>query len=304
MPGIITSANLDDLRVQFEARFQDALQTTPTWWQMIATEIPSSAESNLYGFIENELDIREWVGERELRTVQEQDYRLTNRHWEGTVALNRDKISDDTLGLFSRVTVPMFGSRVAKWHDRQLADFFLNNVNAFDGQPFFDPNNNNSGTDALGADGVAFAAARAAIKSQKDPLGQPRYVGDEFVLVVPPQLERIARTIVDAEWGSIGVVTEGIHQATNVQKGLAKVLVIEELSVNDNRWFLLATGLPIKPFLVQTREGPDFVAKDNKQRDEQPFSKNENVYGVDFRSAYGVSFPFLAFANDPDGAMS
>jgi phage major head subunit gpT-like protein len=80
--------------------------------------------------------------------------------------------------------------------------------------------------------------------------------------------------------------------------------VIPELSTNPNRWFLSADGLPIKAFIVQNRQAPEMVVLDNKQAGGAAFHNNENVYGVDFRSAYGVSFPWLMHANDPDAAMT
>lgn len=298
----IARARLNALRVQFEAKFQEAFQNVGTWNERLATAIPSEAESNLYGWLENEIEIREWIGERELQVLEEKDYRLSNKHWEASVKLNRDRIADDTLGMFVGVTLPMFATRVAKFHDRRLVDFLLNNATAYDGLPYFSPAARsyvNSGTATLGVDGASFSTTRAAMLSYTDPTGESRYLGDQWTLVVPPQLERIARLNVEAEWNSHSSTQMG----TNVQKGFADVLVIPELATNPNRWFLAATGLPIKPFIVQNRSVPEMVTLDDPNMGGLPFTHNENVYGVDFRSAYGVSFPWLMYANDPDAAM-
>jgi phage major head subunit gpT-like protein len=298
----IARPRLNALRVQFEAKFQEAFQNVGTWNETLATGIPSEAESNLYGFIENEVEIREWVGERELQVLEEQDYRLANKHWESSVRLNRDRIADDTLGMFVDVALPMFATRVAKFHDRRLIDFLLNNATAYDSVDFFSVAGRsyaNSGTATLAVDGAAFSATRAAMLSFVDLKGEPRYIGEKFTLVVPPQLERIARLVVEAEWNS----HTSTQMGTNVQKGFAEVLVVPELAANPNRWFLAATGLPLKPFIVQNRSMPQMIALDDPNMGGPPFLSNENVYGVDFRSAYGVSFPWLMYANDPDAAM-
>jgi phage major head subunit gpT-like protein len=303
--GYISKATLDALRVQFEAKFQEAFEATSAWASELATEVPSDGESNLYGWAENSVEIAEWIGERDMSVLEESDYRLTNRHFQGGIKLNRDKIADDKLGIFTSITIPMFAQRVAKFDDSQLSGILLNNATAYDGEQFFDPNHGNSTSSALDANGVAFAAARAILMSFTDPGGQPRYVGDQFTLVVGPALERTARIVVEAEFNSYGVVgTDGAAHATNVQKGMASVLVVPELVTNPNRWFLFATGLPVKALVMQKRQQPEFVSIENKSEGGRPFTHNENVYGVDFRSEYGVSFPWLAVANDPDAAMT
>lgn len=301
---IINATNLQALRVQFEAKFQEGFENTPLWSPELSTEIGSSADANLYGWLENSLSVREWLGERELQTLKENEYRLKNKHFEGSCKLNRDRIADDTLDMFVGVELPMFAETVAKWDDLSLASILLNNATAYDGLPFFDEAGavrtyTNSGNLELQADGINFAATRAAMRKFVDVRGIPRYVGNQFVLVVPPDLERIARVVVEAEWNTHA----SDQHATNVQKGMAKVLVIEELT-NPDRWFLAATGRPIKPFIVQNRQTPNLVAVDNPANGGPPFHENTNVYGVDFRRAYGVSFPWLMYANDPDGAMT
>jgi phage major head subunit gpT-like protein len=320
---VITQARLDALRVQFSDIFQGAFQRTSAWASSLSTEVPSSAESNLYGFVDNTLPIREWLGERVLRTLEESDYRLVNKHWEGAVELSRNKIADDTLDLFATVTLPMFAANVAKWHDRQLSLILRDNAPCFDGGDFFDPAHphpsggtySNSVELAFDAAGDAFASVRAMMQSFVDASGFPRFVGDRFTLVVPPILERRARVVVDAEWAPLGAVNAGtdgvsVQHATNVQRGMADVIVVPELaavpanlSVATARWFLFATGTPLRALIVQNREAPELVTIDSKQEDGAPFRRNTNLYGVDFRSAYGVSMPWLAIASDPVAAM-
>lgn len=302
----ITTEKLDALRVQFESRFQDVLEVTPTWSDQISTEIDSDGESNLYGFVENSIEIQEWIGERDVSVLEESEYRLTNRHFQGATRINRDKIADDKLGMWMQIDVPLFAQRVAKFDDHQLADILLNNAVAYDGENFFDPNHNNSFNNALDANGIAFAAARAKLRTFTDPTGAVRYVGDQFTLVVSPDLERTAELIVAAEWGPVAGTagTAGISHASNVNRGKASVLVVPELVTNPNRWFLFATGMPIRALIRQKRQQPETVIVDSKESGGRPYTHNENEYGTDFRAAYGVSFPWLAIANDPDGAMT
>lgn len=61
-------------------------------------------------------------------------------------------------------------------------------------------------------------------------------------------------------------------------------------------WYLLDTTRVIKPIIHQTRRAYAFVAKDNMQ-DDNVFSKNEFVYGVDGRSNVGFGLWQMAYAS-------
>lgn len=61
-------------------------------------------------------------------------------------------------------------------------------------------------------------------------------------------------------------------------------------------WFLLVTTGLIKPLIFQRRQAPNFVALANV-RDPNVFWNREFVWGVDYRAAFGVTFPQLAFAS-------
>jgi len=59
-------------------------------------------------------------------------------------------------------------------------------------------------------------------------------------------------------------------------------------------WFLLDTSRALKPFIVQIRRKPKFVALD-KPDDWNVFSKKEFLYGVDYRGNVGYAFWQMAF---------
>lgn len=310
----ITKANLEALRQGFSARFQDAFSTTDTWADRLSTVIDSDSESEVYGFLDDQVEIKEWLGERRLQSLEESEYRLKNRDFEATISLDRNKVEDDKLGLFSTVTVPQLGRAAAKHHDHQLAGILNGNAPCFDGTNFFSTAHplvgggtySNSYNLALAADGVAFNTVRTNMRTRLDPSGKVRDIGSQFLLVVPPQLERVARIIVESESAPFITdpgtpATSGVAPLTNVQRGFATVEVVPELD-DANRWFLLAVGLPLRPLITQVRRAPEFVQLGAAS--EHAMMTNKLLYGVDFRSAYGVSLPFLAAASDPDGAMT
>lgn len=61
-------------------------------------------------------------------------------------------------------------------------------------------------------------------------------------------------------------------------------------------WYVLALDEIVKPFIYQKRKAPNFVAK-TKEDDDGVFYNKELVFGVDYRGAFGYTFPQLAFAS-------
>lgn len=64
-------------------------------------------------------------------------------------------------------------------------------------------------------------------------------------------------------------------------------------------WYLLVTGMPLKPFLYQERQAFQFVALD-KPDDDAAFKRKEFLYGVDGRANAGYGFWQLAYASGQD----
>jgi len=156
---------------------------------------------------------------------------------------------------------------------------------SFDGVAFFSashPSLSGSGTQSNFVSGgtalnaANFAAQKAAMRRLVGYDGDPLGINPN-VLIVPPELEDTANTIVTAAFGASG--------ATNIQRGQARVMVIERLS-DTNDWYLMDSSLPIKPFLFQNRKSPEFVSKIN-MNDDNVFWNKEYVWGADARAAAG-----------------
>jgi phage major head subunit gpT-like protein len=215
-----------------------------------------------------------------------------NRDFELTVEVERNDILDDQLGIYSPLA-EMAGAQAKKLPDDLIVDL-LRNGNAaasttYDGVPFFATNhpiNDGSGsTQANYGTSTALTSAnydakRALMAGYKGADGRPFGVS-AMTLVVPPQLEFTAKTIVNAPLNAAG--------ATNVYAGSANVVVIPELAVDALTWYLLDTRWPVKPFAFQNRQPPKMLKKwsDN---DDNVFFQKKYVMGVDMRcaGAYGL----------------
>ncbi len=63
---LITSAALTQLRIGFSAAFNRGMGNVVTVADKIATTVPSSTASNLYGWLGSIPGLKKWIGEREI----------------------------------------------------------------------------------------------------------------------------------------------------------------------------------------------------------------------------------------------
>ncbi|HYG91200.1 MAG TPA: Mu-like prophage major head subunit gpT family protein [Azospirillum sp.] len=144
----VNAANIRALSVSFRDIYNSVNAATPNrdHYQRLATEIPSTARSNEYGWLGDNFKIREWIGDRVLQNLATHSFTIPNKPFEGTIAVDRDDIEDDNLGVYK----PMIGQigEGAAIHPNELVfDCLRQGETAlcYDGQPFFD-------TDHLGWD--------------------------------------------------------------------------------------------------------------------------------------------------------
>lgn len=275
------------------------------WHEQLATTVPSTTETEEYGWLDDIPDLREWIGERQVQNLRELGYTLRNKTFELTLKVPREKVVDNRY-LSYGVQVDMMAYKAKKKPDRLIADVILAGDSAlcYDGQPFFDTDhpiefgNAGSGVQSNFLDNKAlthenYQAARSTMMSYVGASGSPLGITPNL-LVVPPQLEGIGKQILEADTVALAAATATSNAGiTNVNKGTAKLLVIPELATEGDAWYLLDTSMPIKPFVFQDRESVEFHYRDNPN-DENVFWKNEFVYGCNMRCNAGYALWFLA----------
>jgi phage major head subunit gpT-like protein len=137
--ALVTNALVQALFVGFKKLFQDAQAETPTHWQKIATEVPSTTKSNTYGWLGQFPEFREWIGDRVLKSIKEFGYSILNKDWETTVDVKRTDIEDDEIGIYN----PLFqeAGRASTVQPDKLVFKALKDGRTtlcYDGQNFFD----------------------------------------------------------------------------------------------------------------------------------------------------------------------
>lgn len=137
--AIITNALLNSLRVGFSRAFEDAKSAAVSQWPVAATRVPSSGKSTTYGWLGQYPKLREWVGERSVKSMQEHGYSIVNNLYEATVEVKRTDLEDDNLGVY----MPLMGEMgyAATTHPDTLVFGLLGagtSTECYDGQYFFD----------------------------------------------------------------------------------------------------------------------------------------------------------------------
>ena len=151
---IIKSTILEALRKLFSGLFQDGLKAPGSEWEKIATRIKSSSKGNTYGWMGKFPRLREWVGSRTIKSIQEHGYTIMNKKFESTVGVDRADIEDDNLGMYS----PLFselGSSAREHVDENIFNLLAAGFTTlcYDGQNFFDTDHPvNDKEDGTGSD--------------------------------------------------------------------------------------------------------------------------------------------------------
>lgn len=200
--AIVTPALLQALFTGFKKNFEDAKGEAPAQYTKIATVIKSTTKSNTYGWLGKFPSLRKWVGDRVIESMKAHGYQIVNEDFEATVAVDRNDIEDDELGIYA----PLFQEMglAAGIHPDELCFGLLGagfTTPCYDGQYFFDtdhpvyPKVDGTGTPVLSANLVVDAGYQ----------GEPWFLLDTSRALKPvifqdrksPQL--IAMTKVDDE---------------------------------------------------------------------------------------------------------
>lgn len=138
---IINDASLAALKVAYGDAFKGAFDGATTEYEKVTTLVPSSNESNLYAWLGQFPQMREWLGDRQAKSVKANGYQVTNKTFEATVKVPREKIEDDVFQIYTPMMQEMGVS--AKQHPDelvfQLAAAGHTNL-CYDGQNFLDTN--------------------------------------------------------------------------------------------------------------------------------------------------------------------
>lgn len=136
---IINQANLSNLFVAFKAAFGIGFRGVAPDWNRVATLVPSTTKTENYGWLGQFPQLREWIGDRQVKSMAQSAYSITNKSYEGTVGVPRDDITDDQFGVYAPLMQEM--GHAAATHPDYLVFSLLAagfGTVCYDGQYFFD----------------------------------------------------------------------------------------------------------------------------------------------------------------------
>ncbi|MCX5497321.1 Mu-like prophage major head subunit gpT family protein [Kaistia dalseonensis] len=135
----INPQNLRSIYVSLSTAYNVRFASTTALYKSVAMEVPSGGAKNEYPKLDELPGLREWIGDRQVNDLSAATYEIVNKPFEGTVGINRDKIEDDQIGLFTPIAAQL-GQTAAEFPD--LLTFGLlkkgDSTVCFDGQYFFD----------------------------------------------------------------------------------------------------------------------------------------------------------------------
>lgn len=137
---LVTTDNLNKLRVGFSAAFKRGLQNTAAPMSpKVAMTVPSSTKEQTYGWMGKLPRMREWIGPRVVQNISESSYAIKEKAFELTVGVDRDDIETDNLGIYSTL-FEAIGEATIMDPEQLIWDLLKAGfaTNCYDGQFFFD----------------------------------------------------------------------------------------------------------------------------------------------------------------------
>jgi phage major head subunit gpT-like protein len=134
--------NADSLRAMytgFQTLYNQAFQGVQPLWDRVAMLVPIRDINVQYSWLSEFPELREWVGDRQIKSLSAFSYTVTNKAYEATIGVPREHVEFDRYGLFGP-RFSMMGYAAANHPNRLVFDLlaagFTNTC--YDGQFFFD----------------------------------------------------------------------------------------------------------------------------------------------------------------------
>ena len=263
--------------------FNDALQNNVCDYKKIATEIKANTMSVDYGWVGDLPNMREWVGDRELKDLSANKYTIQRKKWESTIQVERDVIEYDNLGIV-KPRVQGMAEAIGAHYDDLVFSLLEKNETCYDGKTFFATDHpvgseTFSNSHSLELTRENLLAVRKEMRAITNEFGKPLRIVPNL-LIVPPELEAKALEILNAQFVNGG--------DSNITYKICDYLVCDRLS-DEGAWYLLDVSKTLKPLILQINKKVEFVALDNPT-DENVFMKDAFLYGTrsEDNAGYGL----------------
>lgn len=136
---LVNGGKLAAFKTAFNAKFNQGFGAIKPIYNQIAMITKSSTAEEAYGWLGQLPQIREWLGDRHIKSLRGEAFKIENRKFESTISIQRTDFEDDRIGIYAPIFDDL-GRRVAEFPDRLLAELIVNGTSSmcYDGQYFFD----------------------------------------------------------------------------------------------------------------------------------------------------------------------
>jgi len=136
---LINRTSLSAAFTGFNTIFNQAFAGAASVYGKIVMEVPSTTTSEEYAWLGSSTGFREWVGDRVLQNLATHDFSIRNKTFENTIAVKREHIEDDKLGVY-RPVIQQLGQDAKTHPDKLLFALIKAGFTGlcYDGQYFFD----------------------------------------------------------------------------------------------------------------------------------------------------------------------
>jgi phage major head subunit gpT-like protein len=262
-PAIADRAKYANAEIGFHVAFFEALEKLGEQELMaLATEIPSTTAIEELHWIGDLPGFEEWIADRSMGGMVRKKITVANKDWANGVAIHRNEILDDKLGLALN-KIQMLAGKAARHKSDLLVRVLLNGFDganpkfgdglAYDGKFLF------SATHAFGSNLLNTALTESALDTAQQMLGD--FTTDDgadplemsgTTLVVGKKNEATALRLT-----GLGILINqaGTAAGGNIYQGRFKVIVSPRIrGTFANYWFLADLSQPVKPVIFQNRE--------------------------------------------------
>jgi len=292
-------ARLVNANKGYRAHFMEELWAAEAQWNPIldalTMEQPSTGPSEDVNFSDGPPTMEEWTDERPMSTLGVKGWNLKNKDYANGVAIDRNDLEDDRLGLYNNSIRSMARMGVLKKVAllRDLINGGFSGSTYWDAVEFFSATHPNSGnantnlqTGALSA--ANFKAAVLKLEQMKDPNGEEMALTATH-LIIPSGLKYTAKTIVGQEFLASGEKNINLNE----------VAVLRVPGLTANYWAVADLSWSLKPFIFQNRRGIQFTEVTDATSD-AVFHRRKYKYGADWRGRVGYAhYQFMVGSTGP-----
>src|SRR4030065_521689 len=118
---IINAEGVARLYTAFSAVFNAAFQEAQTWHERVAMIVPANTRIMDYKYLLDFPMVREWLGDRQISSLEPKAYQVESKDWEATIEVERSDIEDEQLGFYNPI-IAALAQEARKHPEKLIAD--------------------------------------------------------------------------------------------------------------------------------------------------------------------------------------